>query len=166
MRLLILAWLIAGLALLLSATNSRAQGAFSNLDFESTTLPPSGPPGTASVAAALPNWSVSIGGVTQTTVLYNNGTLGNSGMSLLGSGNSLTPVIAGSFSVMLAAGADPSNPQSVAEVRLSQTGLVPSGFERHTPTTTRSMPKKMIGRWGSFSAANQPHADGSSLTSD
>jgi hypothetical protein len=92
---------------------------FLNLNFESTSLSPNGPPGTVSIGLGLPSWGASIGGLPQSTILYNNGTLGASSVAILGSGNLVTPVIAGSFSAMLVGGSD-------GDVSLSQTELVPA----------------------------------------
>jgi len=78
---------------------------FLNLDFENTSLPPNGPPGTVSTTSGLPGWEVSIAGVPQSTIYYNDGTLGDSSVAILGKGNSVSAVIDGNFSVVLTGGA-------------------------------------------------------------
>jgi hypothetical protein len=121
------ATLLVVLALQGAPSLSLAQGAFVNLDFESTTLSPDGPPGSVPISSGLPGWSAVIGGTPQSTILYNNGTLGTSAIALLGGGNSLTPVIDGKFSVMIEAGASPGGGGgTMANVSLSQTGIVPA----------------------------------------
>ena len=92
---------------------------FVNLNFESTTLTTNGSPGTVSTSIGLPGWIAFIGGATQSTMLYNNGTLGSSAIAILGEGNSLTPVIGGNFSTALTGGAG-------GDAMISQTGLVPA----------------------------------------
>ena len=118
-----------GKFLVLIATISRfvasGQG-FLNLDFEQTSLPPNGPPGTVSTTSGLPGWEVSIGGVPQSTILYNNATLGDSSVAILGKGNSVNAVIDGNFSVALTGGAYPGDSSIPADAAISQTGLVPS----------------------------------------
>jgi hypothetical protein len=93
---------------------------FINLNCESTTLAPDGAPGTVSTNAGVPGWTALIGGVPQSTILYNNGTLGASCVALLAGGTySPNPVIDGNFSVMLVGG-------SGGDASLSQSGLIPS----------------------------------------
>src|SRR5437667_6331685 len=98
---------------------------FLNLDFENTSLPPNGPPGTVSTTSGLPAWEVSIAGVPQSTIYYNDGTLGDSSVAILGKGNSVSAVIDGNFSVVLTGGAYLGNPPLPADAAISQTGLVP-----------------------------------------
>lgn len=105
------------LLLLAICQMGNAQG-FINLNFESTTLITNGSPGTVSTTIGLPDWNAFIGGISQSTILYNNGTLGNSAIAILGYGNPLNPVIAGNFSVSLTAGAN-------GNAAISQTGVVP-----------------------------------------
>ncbi len=102
-----------------------AQG-FINLDFESTSLSPGGPPGSVTTAIGLPGWAVSIGGVPESTILYNNGTFGSSSIAILGSGNHFNPIIQGNFSAMLVAGASPTNSAIAADASINQSGLVPA----------------------------------------
>lgn len=108
---------VFGLLLILIVTSARfaalGQG-FINLNVESTSLSPNEPPGTVPTATGLPGWTALIGGTPQSTILYNNGTLGNSSVAILGNGNSVNPVIERNFSFMLTAGADPANSSSPA----------------------------------------------------
>ncbi len=103
--------------LLVSKFDGFAQG-FVNLNFESTTLASNGTPSTVATTVGLPGWSASIGGVSQSTILYNNGTLGNSAIAIQGY-NVFSPSIAGNFSAALTAGA-------TGNASISQTGLIPA----------------------------------------
>ncbi len=119
---------LIGLITLLS-WEGKSQG-FVNLDFESTTLAFNGMPSTVATSVGLPGWNASIGGISQSTILYNNGTLGNSAVAIQGYANSLTPIIAGTFSASLTAGA-------TGNASISQTGLIPADalsllFESYT----------------------------------
>lgn len=109
---------VLSLLLLLCGQHGYAQG-FVNLDFEATALAPNGSPSTVSTSVGLFGWNASIGGVSRSTILYNDGTLGNSSIAILGNGNLWNPVIAGNFSVELTAGAN-------GDAAISQTGLVPT----------------------------------------
>jgi len=78
-----------------------------------------------STTSGLPGWEVSIAGVPQSTIYYNDGTLGDSSVAILGKGNSVSAVIDGNFSVVLTGGAYLGNPPLPADAAISQTGLVP-----------------------------------------
>jgi hypothetical protein len=106
----------------------KSQG-FVNLNFESTTLASNGTPSTVATTVGLPGWDATIGGVSQSTILYNNGTLGNSAVAIQGY-NVFSPTIAGNFSAALTAGA-------TGNASISQTGLIPADtlsllFESYT----------------------------------
>jgi hypothetical protein len=114
---------------LVLCSSGHTQG-FVNLNFESTTLAYNATPSTVATTVGLPGWNASIGGISQSTILYNNGTLGNSAVAIQGYANSLTPVIAGTFSASLTAGA-------TGNASISQTGLIPANslsllFESYT----------------------------------
>ena len=96
-----------------------AQG-FVNLNFEAATLATNGAPSFVSTSVGLPGWTALIGGVSQSSILYNNGTLGSSAVAILGNGNLINPVIEGGFSASLTAG-------DTGDAAISQTGLVPAG---------------------------------------
>ncbi len=117
--------------LLLGRQHSYSQDSFVNLDFESTTLAPDGSPSTVATTVGLPGWTAVIGGVSQSTILYNDVTLGNASIAILGSGNSLSPVIEGQFTVVLQPGRDPLHPVSPNHVSasISQVGLVPANAQ-------------------------------------
>ena len=93
---------------------------FVNLNFESSVLSTGGPPATVSAAAAFPGWNTFIGTNAQSTILYNDATLGNSSVAIL-AGGSLSPVSVydGKFSALLVDGA-------TGYPSLRQTGLVPA----------------------------------------
>jgi hypothetical protein len=115
--------------LLISKVGVFAQG-FVNLNFESTTLAYNATPSTVATTVGLPGWNAYIGGISQSTILYNNGTLGNSAVAIQGYANSLTPVIDGTFSAALTAGA-------TGNASISQTGFIPADtlsllFESYT----------------------------------
>jgi hypothetical protein len=118
--------LIAGQAGQTPLTRVQAQGTFQNLDFESATVSPGDPPSTVPVSIGMPGWTVFIGTTPQSTILFNDSTLGTSSLAILGRGNSLSPVIEGNFTALLFAGADPANNQLPADVSLSQTGRLPA----------------------------------------
>src|SRR5882762_10337137 len=107
------------LAFVVAELDAQAQGTFQNLDFESTSLAPGDPPSTVPVSAGMPGWTVLIGTTTQSTILFNDTTLGASSAAVLGRGNSLSPVIEGNFMAFLNPGVDNQGP---ADVSLSQTG--------------------------------------------
>ena len=121
------AWLVAGLALLLSAAGAEGQGTFQNLDFEQATISPTpvgvfgGP---ADPAQLFPGWTVG-GGGNYLAVAYNNLTLGAPAIILMGpdfpnaTGYSS---LQGSYSVLLYY----DNPGIVPPPTLSQTGLIPA----------------------------------------
>lgn len=93
---------------------------FVNFNFESTHLSAGGSPTTVSASAAFPGWFVFIGTNSQSSVLYNNATLGDSSVALLAGGSySPVSVFDGSFSALLVAGVG-------CNASLSQTGLVPA----------------------------------------
>lgn len=112
--------------LLFPGTAVLSQGIFRNLDFESTSLSPGDPFGSVPVSFGMPGWTVHIGAISQSTVLFDDSTLGISSVSILGIGNSLSPVIEGRFMAFLNPIADPANNQIPADVSLEQTGLVPA----------------------------------------
>src|SRR5258708_15413660 len=90
MKRILLKGLFFGLITITSGVDSTAQS-FVNLNFESTTLPPDGPPSTVPTAIGLPGWVAFIAGTPQSTILYNEGTLGNSSIALLGGGSPGNP---------------------------------------------------------------------------
>jgi PEP-CTERM motif len=108
-----------------AATESRAQGTFQNLGFESPTLIPipGDPYGRVQFAPAFPGWTGTVGGVQQTAALYNNEFLDSSGISIIDHGWS-SPlglpggVIEGNYTAVLQAGVG-------GDTSISQTGLVP-----------------------------------------
>ena len=103
----------------------QAQGTFQNLNFELADPVSSGDPSEVTAASAFPFWTVTIGGVLQSQVSYNGGSLGAPEVTLLGPpppppGN---PVIDGNYSVLLTGSGVPSLPA------ISQTGLIPAGTQ-------------------------------------
>ena len=93
---------------------------FVNLNFEATQLSAGGSPSTVSASSAFPGWNVFIGTNAQSSVLYNNATLGASSVALLAGGSySPVSVFDGSFSALLVTGVG-------GNASLSQTGAVPA----------------------------------------
>ncbi len=117
--------LIAGQAGQAHLRQVQAQDTFKNLDFESANLSPADPLSTVPASTGMPGWTVLIGTTSESMILFNDSTLGTSSISILGRGNSLSPVIEGNFMALLNAGADPANNQAPADVSLNQTGLLP-----------------------------------------
>lgn len=70
---------------MMSVPSTDAQG-FVNLDFESARVPvlAAGQPSTAPATGAFPGWTASLGDAQQTTVLYDDVTLGLASISILG----------------------------------------------------------------------------------
>jgi hypothetical protein len=126
------------LATLLATLSTKAQGTFQNLNFEEANPvivdgSPYYPYGVTS-ASALPNWTVSIGGVPQTQIVENDPSLGAPSVMLAGPGDAFGfPPIDGNYSVLLQGSFSSSVPA------ISQTGLIPAGtqslyFEAQTGT--------------------------------
>ncbi|HUD82337.1 MAG TPA: hypothetical protein VMQ67_02490 [Candidatus Saccharimonadales bacterium] len=97
-----------------------AQGTFQNLDFESAN------PGTTfsfgvPVSSAVPDWTVTVGGVQQTQIPVNGPSLGSAQVMLASTGGPIEP-IDGSYSAFLT-----GNPSVTASI--SQTGLIPVGTD-------------------------------------
>ena len=137
MRLQTPAWLVGGLAVLVSAWGAGGQSSFQNLGFESASLVPipGDPYGRVQFATAFPGWTGLVGGEQQTAALYNNAFLGTSAISIIDSGWSITypnlgGVISGNFTAILQAGVlvTPTN-YYPADATLSQTALVPATAE-------------------------------------
>jgi hypothetical protein len=124
MRLQTPAWLVAGLALLLSAAGALAQGTFQNLNFESARIIPipSGDYGPNSIATtnALPGWAVFIGSSQLSEITYNDPDLGSTWVNLWATNGAQ---ISGRYSVLLQGGL------SAPAASISQTALVPVSAE-------------------------------------
>jgi hypothetical protein len=127
-------WLVAGLALLLSAAGAEGQGTFQNLDFESAVLVPvGGSYGGVAFGPAFPGWTVYIGGAPldaawYPNALYNNEFLDSSGISIFDRNFAYGSVIQGNYTALLQAGLDDKTFQP-ADTTLSQTGLIPIGTQ-------------------------------------
>src|SRR5260370_661315 len=117
--------------MLLSNTRALAQGTFQNLAFEAATLVPIPGDlyGSVQFAPAFPGWTAYVGGIQQTSSLYNTVFLDTSGISIIdGSGSLRGLLIQGNFTAVLMAGLGLS-PLQPADTSLSQTGLIPAGTE-------------------------------------
>jgi hypothetical protein len=94
---------------------------FTNLNFEQANpIPVDGYPYIVTVSSALPAWTVSLGTVQQTQILYDNQSTGATAVTLIGPG--FTP-IDGSYSVLLQGGL------SAPAASISQTGFIPVGTQ-------------------------------------
>jgi hypothetical protein len=135
MRLQRPAWLVGGLALLLSGAGALGQGTFENLGFESATIIPIvneqiqfGP--------AFPGWTVYVGGVQRAVASYNFLALDSSILSIIDH-SFVNPfglpggLIEGNYTAVLQAGVNsaPGGGNLPADTTLSETGLVPAGTE-------------------------------------
>jgi hypothetical protein len=117
--------------LLCAVFPAEAQGTFQNLGFESARIVATGN-SLVQFAPAFPGWAGYVGGVQQTTALYNNFFLDTSGISIIDHGWPTSipfgGVIDGNFTAILQAGIVGSitNPE---DTTLSQTALVPPNTE-------------------------------------
>ncbi len=112
---------------MLAAVSVHAQGTFQNLNFEQANPVSSGDPlnpDAVTVASALPNWAVTIGGVQQTQISENDPSEGAPAVMLVGPGDNFgfTP-IDGNYSVLLTGSGVSSLPA------ISQTGPIPAGTQ-------------------------------------
>ncbi len=101
----------------------RAQG-FVNLDFEAANVA-AYPPGSVPRTLGIPGWAAYISGTPQTTILYNNATLGEASVSLQGVGGAFQTV-QGQFSVVLQATFFAPDTNSAA---IGQTATVPASTQ-------------------------------------
>jgi hypothetical protein len=132
MRLQRPAWLVGGLALLLSAAGVVGQGTFQNLNFEQATIA-SAPPGYTpwdaynpiSAASALPYWTVSEDGTICTAVWGTPVALDETSVALVSTGYA---PFQGSYSVQLSAYAD-APAGYFHNSSISQTGLIRIGTQ-------------------------------------
>jgi hypothetical protein len=99
-----------------------AQGTFVNLNFESANLPilfPGQYGGQVPVTNALPGWQAFLGTDLQSTVWYNEATIGSAAVWVVGPNFEFWSPIEGNFTVLLTAGGGNS-------ASISQTGFIPS----------------------------------------
>jgi hypothetical protein len=114
--------LIVGLGSLCALLSLDAQGTFVNLDFEAANV--SGyPPGTVPANDAIPGWTAYIADVPQSTILYNNETLGEAAISLQGQPGGIYRPIQGQYFVLLQATFYAPHTNAAA---IGQTGTIPS----------------------------------------
>ena len=123
--------LAAGLALLLSLSGAAGQGTFRNLDFESANLPlvfPGQSGGSVSSIDALPGWTAFLGTNQVTQVLYNDATLGNASIDIVGIYWRYGGTVEGSYTLILQPGSNPfsGNINDYIDSSVEQTGLVPA----------------------------------------
>jgi hypothetical protein len=110
--------------------SASAQG-FINLDFEDAAIvpDPSSPAfayGAVYASDAMPGWTGYLGTTQVTDVLYNDLTLGNASIDIVGQGYG---VIEGQYSVVLQPGFDPFGSGQNVGASISQTGLVPASAQ-------------------------------------
>jgi len=112
-------------ALFITGASIHAQQAFQNLNFESANpvIVQNSPyyPNVVTAASALPDWTVTIGGVAQSQVFYNDPSTGTTWVSLVGPHDPYGNAIDGNYSVLLQGFATAS--------AISQTGLIPVGTQ-------------------------------------
>jgi hypothetical protein len=116
--------ILSTVALIASATTLFGQ-AFTNLNFEATTVPPGSPSGPVDPAMAFPGWTVGVGGTQSPNfTLYNSLTLGSVAQVLIGPNYPLPGYapLQGSYSALLQFGPRPE----AGIPALIQTGLVPA----------------------------------------
>ena len=118
------AWLVGGLALLLSLVGAAGQGLFQNLGFEQPVLPLTPVNFQVPTSNGMPGWTAYIDGNQVNQVVYNTRPLDAAEVTLQGvDSDSLAP-IQGKFTVALF-GASRFAPQQSAAI--GQTGQVPAG---------------------------------------
>jgi hypothetical protein len=119
--------LIATFAFAATAATTHAQGTFQNLDFESASLPvvpPGQYGGSVPISEGLPDWSASIGGVTQSGVVQNDFTTGAGSIDIFGPDWTGSPgIIDGDYSILF----QPGGLNSTASI--DQTGSIPAGTQ-------------------------------------
>jgi hypothetical protein len=108
--------------------SAKAQGTFQNLNFEQAdpviVVGSPSNPYEVTAASALPDWTVTIGGVQQTQMSENSPSLGGPLVMLAGPGDAFGfPPIDGNYSVLLQGTFSSSLPA------ISQTGLIPAGTQ-------------------------------------
>jgi hypothetical protein len=133
MRTLNICWI----AWIISTGYGLAQGTFQNLNFEQANpiIIQGSQYNESAVANALPNWTVTIGGVQQTEIPVNGFSTGAAWVTLVVAGNQTSiPPIDGNYSVLLQNYGGTPEPNATA---ISQTGLITPGtqsllFEAHS----------------------------------
>jgi len=119
------------LTLVLVDPRATAQGTFQNLGFESAIIVPipGDPYGSAQFGPAFPGWTGYIGGIQQTSALYNFTFLDSSAIGIIDTNPFGGPigVIEGSFTAVLQAGLGVTF--QPADASLSQTGIIPAGSQ-------------------------------------
>src|SRR5579863_461931 len=114
---------------------TQAQGTFLNLNFESanaSVLGTNQSGGVVSAKDALPGWTVYIGGVQTSRVIYNDIPLGSVGVGLIGPNSFLmpSPAIQGSYTAFLNADEFAFNGQFGGEsAAIGQTGQIPQNAQ-------------------------------------
>jgi hypothetical protein len=116
-------WIGNLLAFFVLCQSGLAQG-FMNLDFASANLSAYGTGGGFVPATdAIPDWTIFVGGIQQTSVLYNNLTVGEAAIAILGKNSSVGQVIPGNnYTVVLQASLEDT-------ASIAQTGLIPNTAE-------------------------------------
>ncbi len=98
---------------------------FANLDFESANVSGYSSPGSILASNAIPGWTAYISGVPQSTILYNDETLGEAAISLQGTNGIFQP-IQGRYFVLLQATFFAPDTNTAA---IGQTGVIPTGTQ-------------------------------------
>ncbi len=107
---------------------SRAQGAFVNLNFESANASVLGTNGSGRVVSAtqaLPGWTVYIGGLQSSQVFYNDPSLGAASVGLVGPNSG--PILQGSYTAVL--NADEFTFTGANSAAIGQTGQIPQNAQ-------------------------------------
>ncbi len=111
--------------------HAAAQGSFQNLGFEAATISPipGDPYGSVQFGPAFPGWSGTVGGLPQTSALYNNLFLDSSAIGIIDQGwpFAFAGVVQGNFTAVLQAGLGVG--LQPADASLFQTGIIPAGSQ-------------------------------------
>ena len=84
--------------------SASAHAQFENLDFESAMVPDVDWGLNVSISDGLPSWGGGYGGSSQTNILHNNATLGDSSLAIIGPWGWSSSVLGGSYSALLIGG--------------------------------------------------------------
>jgi hypothetical protein len=118
---------VFGLVILACGIETKGQGTFQNLDFESANPVSAGnpaDPNQVTFASAFPGWTGYLGTTQTTLALYNDSTLGLASIDLYGPGE--PDVIQGQYTAVLQPGLDPFGSGQYVSASISQSGLVPA----------------------------------------
>ncbi len=119
------------LALFLAANQSRAQGTFQNLDFESPVFVPIPGDlyGRVEFGPAMPGWTGYLGTNQIDWILHNNQFLSTAGIAIYGPDNPSADFLHGHYFLILQSGLDPVGGAGIVTPAIVQSGTIPSSAQ-------------------------------------